>query len=81
MTRTQNLEDHILEILSQAPCSLDELVSACPDATWGHIFGEVDRLSRAGRLTLQRRGRGTYIISTSNHKGGRHEHVSTVGTV
>jgi hypothetical protein len=68
MTRTQTMEDHILEILSQAPRSLDELVSTCPNATWGHIFGEVDRLSRAGRVTLQRRGRGTYIISTTQRR-------------
>ena len=98
MTRMPNLEDHILEILSQAPCSLDELVSACADTTWGHIFGEVDRLSRAGRVTLQMRGRGVYLLSVTGtpgerkgqdrplsdhiiHPGGRHEHVSTMGTV
>ena len=55
-------------------------MSACPDATWGQVFGAVDRLSRTGRVTLQRRGRGIYIITTSSTKEDDHEHVNTVGT-
>jgi hypothetical protein len=77
----QNLETHIMGILSRGSCPLDELVSACPDGTWGQIFGEVDRLSRMARVTLQRQGRGVYIITTSLMKEDRHEHVSTLGTV
>ena len=48
MIQTQTLEKHIIVILSHGPSSLDELVSACPDATWGQVFGAVDRLSRRG---------------------------------
>jgi len=48
MIQTQTLENHIIWILSHGPSSLDELVSACPDATWGQVFGAVDRLSRRG---------------------------------
>jgi len=79
MIQTQTLENHIIVILSHGPSSLDELVSACPDATWGQVFGAVDRLSRTGRVTLQRRGRGIYI-TTSSTKEDDHEHVNTVGT-
>jgi len=49
MIQTQTLENHIIGILSHGPSSLDELVSACPDATWGQVFGAVDRLSRKGK--------------------------------
>ena len=80
MIQTQTLENHIIGILSQGPSSLDQLVSACPDATWGQVFGPVDRLSRRGRVRLQRRGRGVYIITTSSTKEDDHEHVNTVGT-
>ena len=80
MIQTQTLENHIIVILSHGPSSLDELGSACPDATWGQVFGAVDRLSRTGRVTLQRRGRGIYIITTSSTKEDDHEHVNTVGT-
>ena len=80
MIQTQTLENHIIVILSHGPSSLDELVSSCPDATWGLVFGAVDRLSRTGRVTLQRRGRGIYIITTSSTKEDDHEHVNTVGT-
>ena len=76
----RTLEPQIMGILSRGPCSLDELVSACPDATWAQIFGEVDRLSRMARVTLQMQGRGAYIITTSLIKEDRHEHVSTLGT-
>src|SRR5690348_3131147 len=79
--RMQILENRIMTIVSRGPCSLDELVAACPHATWGQIFGEVDRLSRARRVTLQRQGRGVYIITTSLMKEDRHEHVNTLGTV
>jgi len=69
MTRMQNLEDHILAILSQAPCSLQEFVSACADATWNHIFGEVDRLSLARRVTLPLQGQEVYLVSVTGTRG------------
>lgn len=80
MTRVQNLEDLIPAILSHAPCSLDEFVSAWSPPAGIKFFGEVHRSrSPQYRKTGLREHRPPYdhII----HQGGRHEHAGTMGTV
>ncbi len=57
----------IVERIAHHPgCSLDDLVTFCPELTWNQIFFELDRLSRAGllRLILSEHGRYTLAMVT-----------------
>ena len=55
--------DLIMEAIAHHPsCSLDELVTICPDLTWNQIFLEVDQLSRAGHPRLLLIGPGRYAV-------------------
>jgi hypothetical protein len=41
-------------------CSIEDLLVNCPDLSWNQIFAAVDRLSRAGSVRLQQKGRESY---------------------
>jgi hypothetical protein len=53
------------EVTRLGSCTLDELAQRLPDYSWGQVFSAVDRLSRAGTVTLQRPRSSGYIISLS----------------
>jgi hypothetical protein len=47
----------ILDTLKQQPSiSMERLVTLVPDMTWNRVFQAVDTLSRAGDITIRRRG-------------------------
>jgi hypothetical protein len=54
----------VLEIIVRSRgCDLEEVVLECRDLTWNQVFLELDRLSRAGRITLKQIGRGHYMVA------------------
>lgn len=68
MPREQTVADCIIEAVSRAPgCLLEELTLDCPGLTWNQIFVEIARMSEAGRLVLEVRGPGSYIITLPAH--------------
>ncbi len=49
------LDERILELVEeQGVVGLDALITLVPSHTWNQLFQAVDRLARAGRLTLRR---------------------------
>ncbi|TLY40508.1 MAG: hypothetical protein E6K59_10895 [Nitrospirae bacterium] len=64
MTHEQTVADRIIEAVSRSPgCFIEDLTLACSDLPWKQVFIEVDRMSRNGRLLLERKGPGVYIIN------------------
>ncbi len=54
----------LLAILERnGPQTLDDLGASVPSASWAQLFLAVDRLSRAGAITLRVIGRGEYLVS------------------
>jgi hypothetical protein len=63
MSHEQTIADCIIEAVSRSPdCLLEELALDCPDLTWNQIFVEIARMNEEGRLLLEGRGPGVYII-------------------
>lgn len=64
MARSVTPADLIVETIAHHPgCSLDDVVTFCPELTWNQIFFEVDRLSRGGFLKLALVGAGLYTLA------------------
>ena len=64
MARSATPADLIIETIAQHPsCSLDDVVTFCPELTWNQIFFEVDRLSRGCVLKLTLAGPGRYRLA------------------
>ncbi len=64
MSEQGTVADRILKAVRRSPgCLLDDLECSCPDLTWNQVFLEVDRLSRTGRLRVQSKGEGIYILT------------------
>lgn len=47
------------------PCTLENLVQSLSDLSWNQVFAVVDRLSRAGQLTLRQSTRFEYMVSVA----------------
>ena len=63
MSQEQTVADCIIEAVSRSPgCLLEELTLDCPDLTWNQVFVEIARMSEEGRLILEGRGPGIYIV-------------------
>jgi hypothetical protein len=64
MLRTDALESAIRQELDRVgTCTLEELNERLPYSSWNQVFSAVDRLSRAGAVTLQRPDSSDYILS------------------
>lgn len=60
------LGERIIALIASMPgCQIEDLVKAAPDLSWNQIFGEIDQLSRTGRILVTLRGRGDYMLSLS----------------
>ena len=58
------MEKAIIEKLGEnGPCSLDDIVKALSNSSWGEVFLAVDRMSRDGRLVLHQNNYSAYQIS------------------
>jgi len=56
------LEASLLDALAQ-PQSMDQLASRFPAMSWSQIFLTIDRLSRAGFVSITRNGSGDYLVA------------------
>ena len=64
MLRTDALESAIRQELARVgPCTLEELNERVPYYSWNQVFSAVDRLNRAGTVTLQRPNSSDYLLS------------------
>lgn len=64
MARHLDVSHQVMEIVIHSPgCGVEELALQCPNLTWNQVFLELDRLSRAGRVTLKQEGPGLYTIT------------------
>jgi hypothetical protein len=66
------ITDRILNAIRQAPdCTLEELMSKCPDLTWGQLFLELNRLHRTGALKLTSKAMGSFTVSLQTREHDR----------
>lgn len=56
------LEASLLEVLKDAQ-TMDQLASRFPAMSWSQIFLTIDRLSRAGFVSITRNGSGDYLVA------------------
>ena len=60
--------DRILGTVQRAQgCDLDTLTNSLSDLSWGQVFLEVDRLSRAGQVLVTLDPGGRYMIRLPDH--------------
>jgi len=53
----EQTESKILALVYERRCiALEEIPACLPDSTWNQVFASVDKLSRQGAVSLQRRG-------------------------
>jgi hypothetical protein len=72
MANHKDISRQVLAIIVQHPgCDVEEVVVECPSLTWNQVFLELDRLSRAGRITLKQTGRGHYSVALGT--GTKHQ--------
>lgn len=58
------VEEWVLGMLEEKGMqTLDQLGLSLPSANWAQLFLAVDRLSRAGAITLWSNGRGEYLLN------------------
>ena len=68
MRHTDSLELAIRQELDRVgTCTLEELNERLPYSSWNQVFSAVDRLNRAGTVTLQRPDSSGYILSRPPH--------------
>ena len=79
MLRTDALESAIRQELAQVgACTLEELNERLPYSSWNQVFAAVDRLNRAGTVTLQRPDSSDYILSLAPRRSAQACHVTPV---
>ena len=67
MLRTDALASAIRQELARVgTCTLEALNERLPYSLWNQVFSAVDRLSRAGTVTLQRPDSSDYILSLAH---------------
>jgi hypothetical protein len=63
-TDCMSTEERVLEALrARGPQTLEALACFLTDASWSQVFLAIDRLSRAGMISLQPVRRGEYRVS------------------
>lgn len=76
MLQTDDLKLAIRQELARVrTCTLEELNERLPHSSWNQVFAAVDRLSRAGTVTLQRPDSSDYILSLAPRRSPEARHV------
>jgi hypothetical protein len=77
-TRKLDLELAIIQGLAQVgACTFDDLCAQLPlSYTWDQVFSEVDRLRRAGTITLIRAPSLDYIVSLTPRQTAEAHHLT-----
>jgi hypothetical protein len=66
--QTNALESAILQELGQVDtCTFQELSERLPAYSWNHVYSEVNRLNRAGTVTLKHPAPFLLILSLPRH--------------
>ncbi|MBK5281532.1 MAG: hypothetical protein JJE16_05540 [Nitrospiraceae bacterium] len=79
MLQTDALESAIRQELARVgACTLEELNERLPYSSWNQVFAAVDRLNRAGTVTLQRPNSSDYILSLPPCRSAQARHVTPV---
>ncbi len=47
-------------------CSMDEVMTLCPELTWNQVFIAIDYLSRAGQVRVTLEGDRTYRVQAQH---------------
>ncbi len=47
-------------------CSIEEVMTLCPELTWNQVFIAIDDLSRAGQVRVTRDGDRTYRVQAQH---------------
>ncbi len=77
MLQTDALESAILLVLARVgTCTLEELNERVPYYSWNQVFAAVDRLDRAGTVTLQRPDSSDYRLSLAPRRFAQPGHVT-----
>ena len=72
--RTEYIDQAIIEVLTVlGACQVEDMVEQLTGFTWNQAFSAIDRLGRAGTLTLQRPARFGYEISVTSGRNRRLE--------
>ena len=76
MLQTDALESAIHQELARVgTCTLEELNERVPYSSWNQVFSAVDRLNRAGTVTLQRPNASDYLLSLAPRRFAKARHV------
>lgn len=76
MLRTDVLESAICQVLTQiGTCTLEELNERLPYYSWNQMFAAMDRLNRAGTVTLLRPGSSDYLLSLAPRRSAEVGHM------
>ena len=79
MLQIDDLESAIRQELARVgACTLEELNERLPYSSWNQVFAAVDRLNRAGTVTLQRPDSSDYILSLAPRRSAEARHVTPV---
>lgn len=64
MLQTDSLDSAIHHVLARTgTCTIDVLIGRLPSYSWNQVFSAVDRLNRAGTVTLQRQDSPEYLLA------------------
>ena len=79
MRQTDSLELAIRQELDRiGTCTLEELNERLPYSSWNQVFSAVDRLNRAGTVTLQRPDSSGYLLSLAPRPSTETPHTTPV---
>jgi hypothetical protein len=66
-------EKAVIEMMRESgPCCLDDLVTQLPNLSWGEVFVAVDRMSRDGRVLLDRHPGSIYSVALPSQHASSH---------
>jgi hypothetical protein len=64
MSTAASTEEAVLNVLQRmGPCDLDNLVRQLPHLSWSKVFAIMERLSRDGRVLLDRHPGSIYSVA------------------
>ena len=82
MIQTDSLDSAIHHILARVgTCTLEELNERVPYYSWNQVFAAVDRLNRAGTVTLQRPDSSDYRVSLAPRRFAQARQVTPARSV
>ncbi|MGA6829324.1 hypothetical protein ACO9S2_17170 [Nitrospira sp. NS4] len=67
MMRAQDIDQAIIhDLTAHGTCQVEDILRRLTGFTWNQVFSAIDRMSRDGRLALQRSARFGYDIAVTS---------------